>query len=160
MTVLAKPVKTYLMDSILAVLKGVAGIAEVKDGPGMPIDQDIAQYPWVCFFDEAEEKKDANRITQKSFNLVVQTWFRKPYDATFRARADELDALQESALLNDEAIKLYCIKITASRADKYIVEESGNLEKFGFLQSEYRITYAHAAKNPYDLPGGTYVPSS
>lgn len=145
--ILSKPVKTYLMDAVGAAIGGITEIAQVKHGQGVPIDQDTAVYPWASFFDEAEAKVIKNRVTIKSFDLVVQTWVQKGV-SDIDDQMDLIDAKLEMALNRDDAdIALYSRTIDPDRSEKFVVED---LEA-GILQSVYKVTYCHAWKNPYEL---------
>lgn len=151
--ILNKPVKTMLMSAIEAVIKGVSQLYtdlpnQVKHGQGVPMDQDTSRYPWTCFFDEAETKKDRNRITEKTFELVIQTWVRKSPTQTIDDLMDLADALLEKAILNDEDVRYYALKVLSTGSQKFVVD---NYET-GIVQSTYSIEYAHGWKNPFDLP--------
>jgi len=144
---LDKPVKTYLMNAIQAAIGKISEISQVKHGQGVPIDQDTATYPWASFFDEAETKSTKNRVTVKSFDLVVQTWVKKGV-TEIDDQMDVIDAKLEMALNRDDKdIALYSRTIEPDRSEKFVVDD---LET-GILQSVYKVTYCHAWKNPYEL---------
>jgi len=144
---LSKPVKTYLMSAIQAAITAIAEISQVKHGQGVPIDQDTATYPWTSFFDEPETKETRNRITIKSFDLVVQTWVKQGL-SDIDDQMDNIDAKLEMALNRDNAsIALYSRTIEPDRSEKFVVDD---LET-GILQSVYKVTYCHAWKDPYEL---------
>ncbi len=145
--ILDKPVKTYLMQAVKTSIEGITLIRQVKYGQGIPLDQDIALYPWVCFFDETETKKDRNRITEKTFDLVVQVWVRKGI-VIIEDQMDLIDAEIELMLLNDLEIKKYCRSILPDSADKFVIDD----QETGIIQSVFKILYCHAWKNPYELP--------
>ena len=145
--ILSKPVKTCLMEAIEIAIGKITEILQVKHGQGVPIDQDTATYPWASFFDEIETKVTKNRVTVKSFDLVVQTWVKK--GATdIDDQMDIIDAKQEMALNRDDKdIALYSRTIEPDRSEKFVVDD---LET-GILQSIYKVTYCHAWKKPYEL---------
>jgi hypothetical protein len=150
---MAKPVKTLVMDAIEAAIKSLAHVPnadQVKRGQGIPIDLDTAVYPWTCFFDEPEAKKEKNRISIKTFELVVQTWVKKS-TITIDEQMDTIDADLEKKLLNDSGIADACIRIEAKGSEKFILDDM----ETGILQSTYELTYAHKWKDPYDPAKGS-----
>lgn len=157
---LDKPVKTYLMNSIEAAIKGMTSIYpnptnQVIYGHSIPTGLDAVLYPYTCFFDDAESKVDKNRITQKTFTMVIQTWVTDESGKTIFGQMDLIDAELEKTLLNDLTIRSYALQIIPESSNKMVViDESGSLLGLGVLESLYRVTYVHAWKNPYELPKG------
>ena len=145
--ILDKPVKTYLMDSIKSAVEGINEILQVKHGQGIPTDQDVASYPWTCFFDQSENKNQNNRVMVKTFDLVVQTWV-KLGPTSVDDQMDLIDAEIEKALNRDNGnIALYSRSIDPDRSEKFFIDD----QETGILQSVYRVSYCHAWKNPYEL---------
>jgi hypothetical protein len=145
---MAKTVKTLLMDAIEAAIKSLAHVPnanQVKRGQGIPIDQDTAVYPWTCFFDELETKKEKNRVSFKVFELVVQTWVKKSA-TSIDEQMDTVDGNLEKELLNNLGMAGACIRIEAKTSEKFILDDM----ETGILQSTYELTYAHKWKDPYD----------
>ena len=145
---MAKTVKTLLMDAIEAAIKSLAYVPsanQVKRGQGIPIDQDTAIYPWTCFFDELETKKEKNRVSLKVFELVVQTWVKKSA-ISIDEQMDTADGDLEKKLLGDSGVAGACIRIEAKTSEKFILDDM----ETGILQSTYELTYAHKWKDPYD----------
>lgn len=150
---MAKPVKTLLMDAVEMVIKSLTYIPsanQVKRGQGIPIDQDTAIYPWTCFFDEPETKREKNRITIKTFELVIQTWVKKGI-TSIDEQMDVIDADLEKALLGSITIADACLRIEAKSSEKFILDDM----ETGILQSAYELTYAHKWKDPYDSAQGS-----
>jgi len=145
---MTKPVKTLLMGAIETAIKALSYVPnadQVKRGQGIPIDQDTAVYPWTCFFDEPETKKERNRIASKVFELVIQVWVKKGTTG-IDEQMDIIDADLEMKLLGDTEIANACIRIEAKRSEKFNVDDN----ETGILEAVYELTYAHKWKDPYD----------
>ncbi len=150
MAPLSKPVKTFLLDAVETALKAITQIKQVKRGQGIPIDQDTAVYPWSCFFDEPETNENRNRISRKTFELVVQAWVKE--GATIISdQMDLIDAEIEKKLLGDSGIAYYSMDIQKVSADKLYVDDMVT----GILQTVYRVQYGHVYKDPYDPAKGS-----
>jgi hypothetical protein len=141
---MATPVKTLLMEKIETALKDIQEVMQWKHGQGIPTDQDTAVYPWGCFFDEIETKNQRNRIAVKSFDLVIQVWVKEG-GMTIDDQMDLIDAEIEKKILSNAGILDYTVKIEVQTSDKFTTDEDS-----GILQAVYRISYAHAWRDPYD----------
>lgn len=151
---MTKPVKTLLMDAVEIAIKAlsyVPNVEQVKRGQGIPIDQDIAVYPWTCFFDEPETKREKNRVTLKTFELIIQVWVKKKGTVAIDEQMDIIDADLEVKLLNDMGVANCCVRIEAKRSEKFNVDDNVT----GILEAIYELTYAHKWKDPYDPAKGS-----
>lgn len=150
---MSKPVKTLLMDAIETAVKTlfyVPNIDQVKRGQGIAIDQDTAVYPWTCFFDEPETVENRNRITRKTFELIIQVWVKEGIE-TISDQMDLIDAEIEKVLLTDSGIAYQTMNIEKISSDKLYVDDNVT----GILQAVYRVVYGHKWKDPYDPVKGS-----
>lgn len=147
---MSTPVKSTLMDAIEAALNAITLIKEVKDGQAIPTDEEVKSYPWACFFDELETNEDRNRTATKSFDLIVQVWVQEKAGTTLAKQLNIMDAELERELLNDAAVLDASRGIRHTSSDKLYVDD----EVRAILQAVYRVSYAHAWKDPYDPARG------
>lgn len=143
---MADPVKTILMDAIKTALEGITLIKYVKPGQVIPIDEETAVYPWVCFFDETETKVARNRLAMKEFDLIVQAWVKEKVAVSLDEQLDLMDAEIEKTLLTDAGIIAATLRIDPVSAEKLYVDD----EVRAILQAIYHIQYAHVWKDPYN----------
>ncbi len=150
---MAKPVKTLLMDAFEMALNTLkpATVSMVKRGQDIPIDEETAVYPWVCFFDEPEAKKARNRISMKDFDLVVHAWVKQKVSTTLSDQLDLLDAEIEKLFLTNAGIGTYTMNIEPLSMEKFYIDD----EVRAILQAVYHVTYGHKWKDPYDPAKGS-----
>jgi hypothetical protein len=146
---MAKPVKTLVLDAIETALKTITQIEQnskqPKRGQGIPIDQDTAVYPWACFFDEPESIENRNRISRKTFELIIQAWVKEGTD-TISDQMDLIDAEIEKTLLTNAGVAYQTMDIAKISSDKLYIDD----RETGILQTVYRVVYGHKYKDPYD----------
>jgi len=147
---MSTPVKSILMDAIEDAIKSITSIKEVKDGQSIPTDEEVKAYPWACYFDEMETNEDKNRVSFKSFDLIIQIWVQEKSATTLAKQLTIMDAELERTLLNDAGVLDASRGIRHTSSDKLYVDD----EVRAILQAVYRVNYAHAWKDPYDPARG------
>ena len=141
-----KSVKILIMEAVKEALTPLVSQTP-KQGQGIPLDQDTARYPWICFFDELESKRANNRISQKTFDLVIQAWVKANLlTNSVDEQLDAIDAKIEQTIMNDPNIMARCLKIEPKSSEKFYVDDG----ETGILQSIFEVVYVHKWKDPYD----------
>ncbi len=148
-----KPVKTLLMDAFDTALNTLkpATLGMVKRGEDVPTDEEAAVYPWLCFFDEPEAKKERNRIAMKDFDLIVHTWVKEKNGTTLSDQLELMDAEIEKLFLDNTGIRTYSMRVEPVSSEKFYVDDGVR----AILQSVYHVTYGHKWKDPYDPAKGS-----
>jgi hypothetical protein len=150
---LDQPVKTYLMAAFQTAITNAAIIKLAKYGHPIAIDMDTAIFPYAFFFDGEESKKDRNRITEKTFDLYIQTYVTSSPAQQLFDQMDVIDAGLETTVLNDPTIRSYALLVIPVSSSKHLVfDESSNFLGLGYVETVFRVTYAHAWKDPFELP--------
>lgn len=143
------PVKTDVMNVIYASLNNVSEIKQIKRGQGIPINQDIAIYPWACFFSEQETKKMNNRLMMKTFDLVIQVWVKQTSTLSIDEQCQIIDAEIEKTLMN-ATVNTALLKLNPKTSEIFYIDDN----ETAILQTVYEVTYSHKYNDPYDPSRG------
>lgn len=137
---MAKSVKTIFMDAVKVDLDAITAIKQVKRGPVIPIDRDIAVFPCAGFTTSGITLTDKNRVQLMEFDLVIGVTVLEEVGKTVEEIADDLDAAIETKLLKDGTSLAYSNKIRHSTSDVQYPTDDLDL---GVLYAIYRVQIYH-----------------
>jgi len=143
---MALPVKTLILQAIVAALEGIATISTVRRNPSTQPKRETASFPVTCVYDDVESRVLSNRYAVCSFPVQIETYLLAD-DQDVSDAADLIDCEIYKAMQTDPGI----LALAAVRPEEGATSKKGYIDEFtGVLICRYVVTYRHAAKDPTD----------
>ena len=140
------PVKTLLLNAIVAAVSAINEIETVIKNPSKPVDRDVLKMPASFVFDEQDTlDEERNRIDICSFPLHIEVWIEDKSPSAGDT-ADLIDAEVYKNLITDIDVLHYSMRVNKVSAEKLFVDEFTLC-----LVLIYTVTYAYKHGDPYDL---------
>lgn len=144
------PIKTQVLDAILAAVQSVVLIKSVFLNPTTLPTRETAATPCANVWDETESVTPRNRLAMCEFPLQVDVWLVKGTQALskdmdiIQAELHKVLVLRGTALLKQYSLAI--IPDSAASAHKEFYEE-----QYGSITLRYVVKYAHRWDDPDSL---------
>lgn len=144
---MALPVKTRILQAIVAAVAAIPTVTDVKRNPPSPPKRESMTGPVVFIYDDTESRVQNNRYSSNSFPVQIETYFFAEDQGASDA-ADVIDCEIYKAVLQDHDVLSL---VTGIKPEEAASSKKGYIDEFlGVLICRYIVSFKHAAKDPTD----------